>query len=541
MLLAKGNKILYKLIREAIMKCEKEIRIDNFTIQNINYLKILSSILNDSPFIFWASCKIQYSVDEKGTTIRLFYNDLYREKNKYLKRLLEISQNLFDSLITNCKTNYEVALKVHDFLSKVEYDNESKIIDDTEDYYFAKSHSLIGPLIYGKGVCEGIADAYNYLLSCYGIVSTTISGSLKKDNEPHAWNVVQLTEGWFHVDVTWDLSSSNNGKTSHLYFCVDDSFMRQKREYGYYIPCNSGSFLYFKNSGVYFNKNSDVNRYLRSFTGTDVEFYVNEEPNIKEIFNSINCSYQTDSSHWFRCVLNKANQKNSDSILNYLKKRNVTQLIHFTPIDNVNRILKEGIVPRINQNPPGKWTDEYRIENELDCNSISISFPNWKMMWKKIYENMKIVIIVLSVDLINDFSCSDLAFYPGNATKYPGSYNKHTGIDSLKLLFSNTILVDDYSSKGIKIWDTGTYDRAYLKIPTSFTTDPQAEILIRGTVNPRHIKKIIVQNNRMKQELERIINDSKKKIAIEVEKDDDYNYYTPSPVIKKWAQLNRKR
>lgn len=59
----------------------------------------------------------------------------------------------------------------------------------------------------GNAICEGYAQTYGFCLTLAGIKSLSISGICNRTNSDdygyHAWNYVQMDDGWYHVDPTW--------------------------------------------------------------------------------------------------------------------------------------------------------------------------------------------------------------------------------------------------------------------------------------------------------------------------------------------------
>lgn len=107
-----------------------------------------------------------------------------------------------------------------------------------------KSHTVYGCLYENKAVCEGISRSYQLCMNKAGIDCRTIYGKAKdKDNLGyHVWNIIKINGNWYHVDVTWDLKSSNGDKTSHDYFLktnkeiekdhfISESYGNSKDEY----------------------------------------------------------------------------------------------------------------------------------------------------------------------------------------------------------------------------------------------------------------------------------------------------------------------
>lgn len=53
----------------------------------------------------------------------------------------------------------------------------------------------------GESICAGYSAAMEYLCKKADLYCITISGTIQ--NEGHAWNLIKLPEGTYHVDVTW--------------------------------------------------------------------------------------------------------------------------------------------------------------------------------------------------------------------------------------------------------------------------------------------------------------------------------------------------
>lgn len=179
-----------------------------------------------------------------------------------------------------------------------------------------------------------------------------------------------------------------------------------------------------------------------------------------------------------------ANKKNGD-IIEYLKsERKVAFFVHFTPVDNVGGILRYGLRPRTAQSVKGQWTDPDRLDGQVDCSCLSISFPNYQMLYRKALERKySYVILRISVDALCCLDKDDISFFPNNAASSGliGTFNSHLGLSAARELFIDTAV---YGSKKAT--------RKELGIPSYFTTYPQAEVLVRGTIPACYIKEIVV-------------------------------------------------
>lgn len=105
-------------------------------------------------------------------------------------------------------SDFETELYFHDFLCETVTYNK-----DGGDTIFTS----YGALIDGVAVCEGYSRAMQLLCKKAGIPCTLVLG-LSKDDD-HMWNLVQLDNEWYHLDVTWDDCTTF---TSHTYFNVTD-------------------------------------------------------------------------------------------------------------------------------------------------------------------------------------------------------------------------------------------------------------------------------------------------------------------------------
>lgn len=155
-----------------------------------------------------------------------------------------------------------------------------------------------------------------------------------------------------------------------------------------------------------------------------------------------------------------------------LRDRNIKRLVHFTPMDNLESILNNGFLSRRILNAfemNYQYSDSYRLDGKLDFISTSISFPNYKMFYSKRMNDKNIDWVVLSIDSSILVDKIDTEFYRTNCAS----------TDPLKCRFnpcSNEALEDMFY-----------LSRRDPEIPPYFTTDPQAEVMVKDKVNTSYI------------------------------------------------------
>lgn len=94
------------------------------------------------------------------------------------------------------------------------------------------------------------------------------------------------------------------------------------------------------------------------------------------------------------------------------EKRNIQSLVHFTMLDNLESILKHGLLPVSvieRRNIKAVITDPTRYDNEKDAICLSISYPNYKYFYwlrKNRYPDKAWVVIELKPDILWEKDCA---------------------------------------------------------------------------------------------------------------------------------------
>lgn len=168
-------------------------------------------------------------------------------------------------------------------------------------------------------------------------------------------------------------------------------------------------------------------------------------------------------------------------ISDVISQRNLKSLVHFTRLDNLDNILKNGIIPRANlANKSYVYNDDYRYDNKLDYSCFSLSFTNDKMFYTLRLNNPDTtwVIILLNVNLLINKPC---LFYPCNAAS--------------NLVRNNTNLNDFQGGEALEKMFYSEGREEYLT--DKFPTDSQAEVMIHGIITPDNITGIIMSDENL--------------------------------------------
>lgn len=198
------------------------------------YDKIKESIrvlMRKSPEIFWFSN--QYRYDEPTHTLHFKYN-FSKEKADFYK------QQIDNAIQITFQPN---RLRNLTQLEKVTYVYKWLVANTTYNNYSSFNQTIFSVLINRNSVCTGYAKTAQYLLRLLGIESRLAFGKFLADENGesrHAWNLVKIDDGWYHVDFCLAdpslkhlLSKGESPKVGDgilwNYFCITTDRIKQNR------------------------------------------------------------------------------------------------------------------------------------------------------------------------------------------------------------------------------------------------------------------------------------------------------------------------
>jgi len=220
--LTSDEKSIYDKIVESSRKSPPELTVSVTISSSLSYNafhsqivesaeRVISAVISDYTELWWIgtyrlgmSSRSPYLVQFKfqidtGDSITQVVN--INKKFEIMKE--DIIKRISD---LNLTSNYAKLKFIHDYLI-------TKIV-----YTFGRDHirTLYGALVENKCVCEGYAEAFQYLARYYGI------DCIIARSEGHEWNFVKMDSNWYVVDVTWDDPQISNsmepsGSYANLY------------------------------------------------------------------------------------------------------------------------------------------------------------------------------------------------------------------------------------------------------------------------------------------------------------------------------------
>lgn len=247
-ILNKEEKAAYRMIYNGIkmraLNIVVPVQLPTSQIQDV-YLKVLY----DHPNFFYINQRVVRIGGQPGYYI-LLPEYLYstREIDLLNQDIGNILRRI-DVKARNMRSNeFRLEKYLHDSVVKsVAYDYDSLQKSDCFN-----AHSIVGALLDKKAVCEGIAKAFKLLCNEYDMKCIVVLGKAdpagKFDGDTyHAWNLVKVGNGSYHVDVTWDnMYEQQMEHISYDYFNVTtEDILKDHQPMGQLPLCTDIGLNYF--------------------------------------------------------------------------------------------------------------------------------------------------------------------------------------------------------------------------------------------------------------------------------------------------------
>lgn len=195
----------------------------------------------DHPLLFYVKkLKYRYEPLLKVTIVYPQYRFDENRTNDTTIAVLNKVKSILASL-TN-KSDFQREVAIHDFFC----------VNDVYDTSLAdSSFECVGPLLFNKGVCEGISKAVKLLcdysgLQCIVLRGTTIRNDLFINSNQHTWNIIRINGAFYNLDVTFDLSLSSPFTRRYDYFNLSNNEILRDHQYSVfnYPSCNLFNCFY---------------------------------------------------------------------------------------------------------------------------------------------------------------------------------------------------------------------------------------------------------------------------------------------------------
>ncbi len=195
--LTKVQKDLVMYLYPRVINCETDIPLPAGTLKT-DITQAIVSLQKDYPELFHIKGGFttwSYSdAPDVATSVSVEYAMSYAESQRVRQQIHALAMEMI--------ARGGDALSLHDQLVEhITYDNSDK----------STCHNLMGPMLKGRSVCEGYAQAMAFVYRLAGIPCGIIEGDTSEGL--HAWNIAYIN-GYTLIDATWNDQEWNH----HWYY-----------------------------------------------------------------------------------------------------------------------------------------------------------------------------------------------------------------------------------------------------------------------------------------------------------------------------------
>jgi chemotaxis protein histidine kinase CheA len=153
----------------------------------------------------------------------------------------------------------------------------------------------------------------------------------------------------------------------------------------------------------------------------------------------------------------------------FVRARKIKSLVHFTRVDKLQYILREGLLNhRRLRELQRSVLDQYRYDGKTDHVCVSVEFPNYQMFYRYAQDDAADwCVLTISPSILWRQEC---LFYPYNAASSELARRPASDFRGLRPLLD--LFAEVVQSKG-----------RHPRIPDSFPTSPQAEVLVPSVIS----------------------------------------------------------
>lgn len=173
----------------------------------------------------------------------------------------------------------------------------------------------------------------------------------------------------------------------------------------------------------------------------------------------------------------------SEAIKQIIAEREITRLVHFTRLANLSSILEHGLVPRAivaGVAPNCATNDPLRLDGRDDWNCLSITFPNSRMFYAYIMDdpNVEWAVLLLAPRLLLEDRVLFCRHNAADNRVTALAENQLTGPAAFAAMFEEIEGHESREDQSLKPADP---------------TDVQAEVLVKGVIEPEYFDGIVFQ------------------------------------------------
>ncbi|MBR1627912.1 MAG: hypothetical protein IJ679_01430 [Lachnospiraceae bacterium] len=215
--------------------------------------KAFSAVMADYGGLFWVSGYSYRTYGLGDETVGFVFEPSYtmgrKKRDKTQEKIDAVVEEWLSDLPNDADDYTKSKFVFETLIDHVDYEKNS------ED-----NQNIISVFLRGETVCQGYADATNYLLQQLSIPSMIVTGDARGIS--HAWNLVLLDGEYYFLDSTWgnsmyldtDLSKVKHVNYAYLNITTEELLRTHTMDTNLYVPeCTATGDNYFHREGIFFS------------------------------------------------------------------------------------------------------------------------------------------------------------------------------------------------------------------------------------------------------------------------------------------------
>ena len=154
-----------------------------------------------------------------------YLSDDTSKLSEFDRKIYNKAVEIADKIITDDMTNFDKELAIHDYITThTTYDSKALSVFGEKS---ENADNPYGTLINNTAICTGYTTTFKMFMDMFNIPNKLIYAK-DSNNLDHAWNIVELDDEWYYVDVTWNdpHPDEKNRPALHKYFNVTEKFLK---------------------------------------------------------------------------------------------------------------------------------------------------------------------------------------------------------------------------------------------------------------------------------------------------------------------------
>lgn len=249
--LDKKEQKVYDQVLHAIMNREENVKVSTTDVVLLD--KIFDMVMAENGEIFWVEGYMYTQMVQFDRVFALEFTPTYTKTAEEVAQFRSQVDVSVQEMLANAPQD-------GDDYAKVKYAYETIINKADYNTQAEENQNIISVFLNGETVCQGYANAMQYLLDQLGVQSFVVKGNANA--EAHAWNIVRIDGEYYYLDATWGnstYSNDNQNGEKHInysFMTMTDAELAHTHalDVKYQVPaCTSKTNSYYVREGLYFD------------------------------------------------------------------------------------------------------------------------------------------------------------------------------------------------------------------------------------------------------------------------------------------------